>query len=206
MFVSNTESDTLMCAQLWGWALVSHNQTLELPSSYIWANFVFPLKITLTSKSWEEHTWLSNLVVLKFWLHKIPVSRLQSIPYQWNQNVWDPILFLKSLMTHVVPYTSLVLPTFQIPKFFSIHLSKLAFKINFPPSSYCPNCCYIIWKLAWLVKNRVGPFWLVEAPEIQRWVFYTASFQNPISLWPQPRISCNEGKNSSTEITVLFTG
>lgn len=116
MFVSNTESDTLMCAQLWGWALVSHNQTLELPSWYIWANFVFPLKITLPSKSWEEHTWLSNLVVLKFWLRKIPMSRLQSIPYQWNQNVWDPIFFLNPswLMLYHIPVWFSLPSKFQI--------------------------------------------------------------------------------------------
>lgn len=62
-------------------------------------------------------------------------------------------------------------PYLSNSNFFSIHFSELAFKINFPPPCYCLSHHYIMWKLAWLVKNRVGTFQLEEAPEIQRWVF-----------------------------------
>ena len=57
---------------------------------YVSVNFGFSLKLTLTSQLGEEHTLLSNLVVLRFWLCKIPVPKLHTIPFQWNQNLWDP--------------------------------------------------------------------------------------------------------------------
>ena len=137
---------------------------------YVSVNFGFSLKLTLTSQFREAHTLLSNLVVLKFWLGKIPVPKLHSIPFQWNRNPWNPGISI--FKTHHDSWYTV--RQFSLPFKFQIFLHsflRIGFQNQFPSPCYCLSHCYIMWKLAWLVKNRVGTFQLEEAPEIQRWAF-----------------------------------